>query len=84
MIMTREEFEIYKETLVERFYWCRLREELKYLTEEKGNRYLFRCTHYKTKKYFWIFDKTASLMKNVAEYQEMKCQKNSESDAIEG
>lgn len=34
--MTREEFEIYKKELMERFYWCTTRSELNYLTKEKG------------------------------------------------
>ncbi len=34
--MTREEFEIYKKELMERFYWCTTRSELHYLIKEKG------------------------------------------------
>ena len=69
--MTREEFEIYKKELMERFYWCTTRSELNYLTKEKGYKYLFRCTHYKRKmnKYFWIFDKSDELMKDVGEWK---------------
>ena len=67
--MTRAEFEIYKKELMERFYWCTTRSELKYLTKEKGYKYLFRCTHYKTNKYFWVFDKSDELMKDVGEWK---------------
>ena len=34
--MTREEFEIFKAALMERFYWCTTRAELHYLTKQKG------------------------------------------------
>lgn len=67
--MTREEFELFKEQLVERFYWCNTRNELNFLTKEKGNRFLFRCTHYKSGRYFWVFDRSESLMKDVEEYK---------------
>lgn len=50
--MTREEYVVFRnEVLRERFYWCYSVAERKYLTE-KGYKYLFRCTHYKTDKFF--------------------------------
>lgn len=67
--MTREEFEIYKKELMERFYWCTTKAELNYLTKEKGYKYLFRCTHFKTNKFFWVFDKTDALLKDVDFYK---------------
>lgn len=74
--MTREEFEIYKNELMERFYWCTTRAELNYLTKEKGHRYLFRCTHYKTNNFFWVFDKTDELLKDVADFRNLKREKS--------
>ena len=74
--MTREEFEIYKERLMERFHWCTTRAELNYLTKEKGYRYLFRCTHYKTNKFFWVFDKTDELLKDVDNFRKLKREKS--------
>lgn len=67
--MTREEFEIYKAELMERFYWCNTIGEKNFLTKEKGHRFLFRCTHYKTNKYFWVFDMSDELMKDVSEWK---------------
>lgn len=67
--MTREEFEIYKAELMERFYWCPTIGEKNFLTKEKGYRFLFRCTHYKTNKYFWVFDKSDELMKDIDEWK---------------
>lgn len=86
--MTREEFEIYKKELMERFYWCTTRSELHYLIKEKGYKYLFRCTHYKTDKYFWVFDRTEELLKDVEEfhkkkYEEKSKTKESETVAVE-
>ena len=86
--MTREEFEIYKKELMERFYWCTTRSELHYLIKEKGYKYLFRCTHFKTDKYFWVFDRTEELLKDVEEFHKKKYEeksetKVSEADAIE-
>ncbi len=60
--MTREEFEIFKAELMERFYWCTTMAEMRYLTKEKGYKFLFRCTHFKADKYFGVFDKTDRLL----------------------
>lgn len=81
--MTREEFEIYKKELMERFYWCTTRSEKQYLTKEKGYKFLFRCTHFKTDKYFWVFDKTEELLKDVEEFHKKKYEKKSEMKASE-
>lgn len=86
--MTREEFEIYKAELMERFYWCTTRTELHYLTKQKGYKYLFRCTHFKTDQYFWVFDKTDELLKEVEEFhkkrhEEKSKAKESETVAVE-
>lgn len=83
--MTREEFEIYKKELMERFYWCTTRSELHYLIKEKGYKYLFRCTHFKTDKYFWVFDRTEELLKDVEEFHKKKYEEKSktkESEAV--
>ena len=81
--MTREEFEIYKKELMERFYWCTTRSELHYLIKEKGYRYLFRCTHFKTDKYFWVFDRTEELLKDVEEFHKKKYEEKSETKVSE-
>lgn len=86
--MTRAEFKIFKAGLVKRFYWCKTREELHYLTKEKGYKYLFRCTHFKTDKYFWVFDKTDDLLKDADEFhkksrEEKSKAKESEAVAVE-
>ena len=83
--MTREEFEIYRNKLMERFYWCTTRAELNYLTKQKGYKYLFRCTHYKTKKFFWVFDKTNELLKEAEEFHKKRREekfKAKESEAV--
>lgn len=82
--MTREEFEIYKNELMERFYWCRTKEELLFLTKGKGHKYLFRCTHYKTNKFFWVFDRTDELLRDVDIFHSMVYEKPEmkESEAI--
>lgn len=66
--MTREEFEFYKAELMKRFYWCTTRAEMRYLTREKGYRFLFRCTHFKTNQYFWVFDKTDELLQEAEKF----------------
>lgn len=81
--MTREEFEIYKKELMERFYWCTTRSELHYLIKEKGYKYLFRCTHFKTDKYFWVFDRTEELLKDVEEFHKKKYEEKSETKVSE-
>lgn len=81
--MTREEFEIYKKELMERFYWCTTRSELHYLIKEKGYKYLFCCTHYKTDKYFWVFDRTEELLKDVEEFRKKKYEEKSETKVSE-
>ncbi len=81
--MTREEFEIYKKELMERFYWCTTRSELHYLIKEKGYKYLFRCTHYKTDKYFWVFDRTEELLKDVEEFHKKNYEEKSETKVSE-
>ncbi len=81
--MTREEFEIYKKELMERFYWCTTRSELHYLIKEKGYKYLFRCTHFKTDKYFWVFDRTEELLKDVEEFHKKKYEEKSETKESE-
>lgn len=81
--MTREEFEIYKKELMERFYWCTTRSELHYLIKEKGYKYLFRCTHYKTDKYFWVFDRTEELLKDVEVFRKKKYEEKSETKVSE-
>lgn len=78
--MTREEFEIYKKELMERFYWCTTREELRYLTREKGYKYLFCCTHYKTGRYFWVFDKTDGLLSEVKEFHKKRFEEKSKEE----
>lgn len=75
--MTREEFEIYRNKLMERFYWCTTRAEMRYLTKEKGYRFLFRCTHFKTNKYFWVFDKTNELLKEAEAFRRKRQEKKS-------
>ena len=72
IIMTREEFEIYKAELMERFYWCTTISEMRYLTREKGYKFLFRCTHFKTDKYFWVFDRTDDLLKDADEFHKKR------------
>lgn len=81
--MTREEFEIYKKELIERFYWCTTRSELHYLIKEKGYKYLFRCIHFKTDKYFWVFDRTEELLKDVKVFHKKKCGEGSETKESE-
>lgn len=68
--MTREEYVIYRDGLIERFYWCFSNNEFKYLTKQKNHRYLFRCTHFKTGRYFWVFDRTKTLEDDIKEYLE--------------
>lgn len=76
--MTREEYVTFRdEVLVKRFYWCHSIAERKYLTE-KGYKYLFRCTHYKSEKFFWVFDKTDNLMKDVKIWKDEHKKKVSE------
>ena len=81
--MTREEYKIYKKELMERFYWCTTRSELHYLIKEKGYKYLFRCTHFKTDKYFWVFDKTEELLKDVEEFHKKKYEEKSKTKVSE-
>lgn len=81
--MTREEFEIYKKELMERFYWCTTGSELHYLIKEKGYKYLFRCTHFKTDKYFWVFDRTEELLKDVKEFHKKKYEEKSKTKESE-
>lgn len=81
--MTREEFEIYKKELMERFYWCTTRSELHYLIKEKGYKYLFRCTHFKTDKYFWVFDRTDDLLKDADEFHKKRCEEKSKAKESE-
>lgn len=70
--MTRQEFELYKAQLQERFYWCHSRKMLNFLTKERNNRYLFRCTHFKTGRYFWVFDLSAELMRDVNDFENLQ------------
>ena len=80
--MTREDFEIFRdEVLAKRFYWCRSVAERKYLTE-KGYKYLFKCTHYKTNKFFWVFDLSDELLEDVKVWKSEHRKKVSEA-AIE-
>ena len=80
--MTRTEFEVFKiENLLKRFYWSYSIAERIFLTQ-KGYKYLFRCTHYKTGKDFWVFDKTDALMDDVRAWREEHKKKVSE-DVIE-
>ncbi len=81
--MTREEYKIYKKELMKRFYWCTTRSELHYLIKEKGYKYLFRCTHFKTDKYFWVFDRTEELLKDVEEFHKKKYEEKSETKVSE-
>lgn len=81
--MTREDYKIYKRELMERFYWCTTRSELHYLIKEKGYKYLFRCTHFKTDKYFWVFDRTEELLKDVEEFHKKKYEEKSETKVSE-
>lgn len=69
--MTREEYEVYRNKLMERFYWCKTKAELLFLTKEKGHKYLFRCTHYKTNKFFWVFDRTGELLRDTDIFHSM-------------
>nr|UVM92956.1 MAG: hypothetical protein [Bacteriophage sp.] len=76
--MTRTEFEVFKnENLLKRFYWSYSIAERIFLTK-KGYKYLFRCTHYKTGKDFWVFDKTDDLMKDVKIWKDEHKKKVSE------
>ena len=76
--MTREEYVIFRdEVLRERFYWWYSIAERKYLTE-KGYKYLFRCTHYKSDKFFWVFDKTDDLMNDAKLWKDEHKKKVSE------
>lgn len=76
--MTRIEFEVFRDqNLRKRFYWCYSIAERIYLTR-KGYKYLFRCTHYNSKKYFWVFDKTDALMNDVRAWKEEHKKKVSE------
>lgn len=81
--MTREEFEIYKAELMERFYWCTTISEMRYLTREKGHKILFRCTHFKTDKYFWVFDRTDDLLKDADEFHKKRREEKEKSRAKE-
>ena len=78
--MTREEFEIFKAELMERFYWCTTMAEMRYLTKEKGYKFLFRCTHFKTDKYFWVFDKTDGLLKEAEEFRKKRHEEKSKGE----
>ncbi len=70
--MTREEYITFRdEDLRKRFYWCCSIAEKKHLTK-KGYKYLFRCTHFKSGKYFWVFDKTDALMADVKLWKKSK------------
>ena len=69
--MTRHEFEIYRNELMARFIWVHSKDELNFL-KNKGYRYLFRCTHFKTGRYFWVFDKTESIEKDLDDFKEEK------------
>lgn len=82
--MTREEFVKFRdEVLTERFYWCYTVAERKYLTE-KGYKYLFRCTHYKSGRFFWVFDKTDALMSDVKIWKKNLKEKGVSDAAIDG
>ena len=66
--MTRAEFEIFKSELMERFVCIYSKREFTDL-KEKGYRFLYRCTHFKTGRYFWIYDRTDSIVKDIAEFR---------------
>lgn len=44
----------------------------------KRLKYLFRCTHYKSDKFFWVFDKTDDLMNDVKIWKDEHKKKVSE------
>ena len=70
--MTREEYITFRdEDLRKRFYWCYSIMEKKHLIK-KGYKYLFRCTHFKSGKYFWVFDKTDAIMADVKSWKKSK------------
>lgn len=52
-----------------------------FISQEKDTN-LFRCTHYKTGKDFWVFDKTDALMDDVRAWKAEHKKKVSE-DVIE-
>lgn len=73
--MTKVEYLKFKEDLKKRFYWCYSSQEKKYLAE-KGYKYLFRCTHFETGNFFWVYDISDQLMTDVkiwkSQYQKEK------------
>lgn len=70
--MTRDEYVVYRdEVLKKRFYLCHSAAEKRFLAE-KGHRFLYRCTHFKNDKYFWIYDKTDELLADVKLWKENK------------
>lgn len=75
--MTKFEYTTFKEKLKTRFYWCYSTQEKQYLSE-KGYRYLFRCTHYKTGKFFWVYDISDELMEDVKNWKSQYLEKASE------
>lgn len=79
--MTRQEFEIYRNELMERFIWVYSKDELNFL-KNKGYRYLFRCTHSKTGRYFWVFDKTESIVKDLSDFKEEKSEDKEVTETI--
>ena len=81
--MTREEFEIFKAELMERFYWCTTMAEMRYLTKEKGYKFLFRCTHFKTDRYFWVFDRTDGLLHDADEFHRKRHEEKSKEEESE-
>ena len=75
--MTNFDYRTFKEDLKKRFYWCYSTGEKKYLTE-KGYKYLFRCTHFETGNFFWVYDISDALMEDVRAWREEHKKKVSE------
>lgn len=74
--MTEKDF---MDNLKKRFYWCYSNAEKEYLAK-KGYKYLFCCTHFTTRKVFWVFDTSDYLLEDVKTWKATH-RKQKESDS---
>ncbi|MEG1441911.1 MAG: hypothetical protein RSC29_04555 [Oscillospiraceae bacterium] len=76
--MNREEYEGFRDNVLKERFVCVKSFKMRNYLMDNAHRYLFECIDRKTKKRFWIFDKTDEVLYDICRfYEELKTEQES-------
>lgn len=81
--MDRKEYENFRDSVLKERFVCVRNMALRNALMDNSHRYLFECVDRKTKKHFWVFDKTDEVVFDIRRYYNDKRASQNKTEKME-